>query len=358
MRALVAGWIGSTNLGDELVFLGLIRHLDALGLAPIPISVDPARTRSTHDLDSVRHRGPLDTVGLWRGSRGFDAVIFGGGGLIQDQTSAWNVPFHIGRLMIASRGGRPWAGVGLGADDLSSSWARWIASRGLRSPVGFAVRDAGSEATARQMGIDTTLAADLAVGLDSPESSVRDRLVVILRSATRRGPGTASAKAAQAVEETWETALAASLDRLAADLGADVQMLAFQPDRDQSVHARVSARMTTPAALTVATLDSVLESMARAHCVVTMRYHGAIAALIAGSPAVLLGYSPKMTHIAADVGAAFQVTQLTEVTGERVDGLARSALAHAGDLPEALRRLRERELGNRAVLERLAEAAR
>src|SRR4051794_907208 len=80
MRVAVAAWIGSTNLGDELVFASLRSALTRRGAEVVALSVAPAATEGEHGVRATR-RAP-GTVELLRG---VDALVLGGGGLLQDE---------------------------------------------------------------------------------------------------------------------------------------------------------------------------------------------------------------------------------------------------------------------------------
>ncbi len=357
MRALVAGWIGSTNLGDELIFAGLRTHLAALGVEPVALSVNPVATRRLHGVDAVRHRSPADTLRLARLAGAADCLVFGGGGLVQDQTSPWNLPFHGSRVAAARLRRRPWAGIGIGVDPLGAAGLR-TARSSLAHPVAFAVRDAPSAQAATAIGLDPVLAADLALALPGPDAARADRIVVSLRPPTRRGLGTAAAKAAAGPDDGWEQQVAQALDALSTRTGLEVAFVALQADRDSPIHGRVASRMTRPATVSSPDLAEVVAGFGAAQLVVTMRYHGAVAALLAHTPAVLIDYSPKMSALADDAGAGFQLIAPEEAAdAAALVRAAGTAFAAAGHLPEALAALRGREARNRDVLVRLIEAA-
>ena len=99
-RVAVAGWIGSTNLGDELIARAVCGRLTNLGAEPLAITIDPQRTAALLGAAGVEHHRIRDTPGLMRALRSVDGVVFGGGGLVQDETGPLNLPFHLGRLGI------------------------------------------------------------------------------------------------------------------------------------------------------------------------------------------------------------------------------------------------------------------
>jgi polysaccharide pyruvyl transferase WcaK-like protein len=90
----------------------------------------------------------------------------------------------------------------------------------------------------------------------------------------------------------------------------------------------------------------------RGRVVVAMRYHAGVAAALACRPVVLLGYSPKVGGLGADLDARtlpWDLPHPGDLAAAAVDALARPADL----LAERLATMREREAGNREVLERL-----
>ena len=82
-RAVIGAWVGSSNLGDELIFSILLRLLKERGMKTVVPSVNPAKTKSSFDTDSFNH---LNFIELKKQMINSDALIFGGGGLLQDET--------------------------------------------------------------------------------------------------------------------------------------------------------------------------------------------------------------------------------------------------------------------------------
>lgn len=350
-RALVAAWVGSTNLGDELVHQGLRRHLADLGVDAVAASIDPQATVAVHGGEAFSHRHPADLGGLRAAVRRSDACLFGGGGLVQDQSSVWNLPFHLQRVWLARRHGLPWAGVGLGMDRLRSPVSTRMAHRLLPTARAIAVRDASSAEIARSCGVsEPILAADLALRLDTPRVQQGDIVAVCLRAPVRSGLGTAARKASNGPPETWLRAAAAAIDAVAGAHGLTVEFVALQPDRDGEVHRRLADMLGSAAVDTTPDLETVVPSIARARLVLTMRYHGAISALLGARPAVVLGYSPKMSQIVSDVGRGFRLVGQAIDTDEILSA-ADGALHEAAHVGDALDTLRSREMGNRRAIE-------
>lgn len=360
-RVLVAGWVGSTNLGDELVLAGVLRSLRQVfgpELAVAAVSIDPAATRRTHGVATIDHRRP-DV--LLSAARSADLVVIGGGGLIQDETSPFNLPYHLSRAWLATLAGTPWIGLALGVGRLETGLGTTLA-RTLSRARAVTVRDEPSLALLEGLGVPATLAADaafhLATGPTAPDAPQGARIAPAshrmssppevevdgLASTGRRpdhlddvltvslrpwaGPGgllpVGWRRSTGSLDDAMVAPAAAALDRAADRTGLTVRFVALQTDRDAALHAAIAARMRTPTQLVVPDVTSVLEAVGRGRVVVAMRYHAAVAATLAGRPSVLLGYSPKVDALAATLGIG---ARLQPVDPEALAGLDEAIVA-------------------------------
>lgn len=355
MRVLVAGWVGSTNLGDELVLAGLVRHLRRLQVQPVVLSVDPTATAAVHGVEAVRTGGP---AALLAAAGTCDALVLGGGGLLQDETSPFNLPFHLARSWAAAVRRLPRAGVGLGAGRLDTALGRALVRRSLRG-VPVSVRDAPSADLLVELGLPRpVVAADLALALPDVVVPAQDRVVVCLRSWVGAGgllPASVRARRGSARPEHALAATADELDRLRGATGLVPHLVALQADRDGPLQDAVADRMRGPVTTARPDLATLPGEVATGRVVVAVRYHGAVCALLAGRPAVLVGYSPKVDALAGELGRAARSLPW------RADGLTGlvapvQAVLH-DDTREVRERLRAREAGNAEVLGRLVAGA-
>ena len=357
MRVTVAAWIGSANAGDELIFAALRHKLLARGAHVIAVTTHPTADRST-----VGHLAPL---ALTRTIRDSDALVFGGGGLLQDQTSGFNLPYHLSRLALARALGTRRAVVGIGAGPLRTAAGRIQVRRALRGVTAISARDAGSADLLRSLGVTgVRVTADLALSLPSPQIAPADVLCVCLRpwrAARGRLPVGVRART-DVTPEPMVDRLARGLDHAAGALGLSVRLVAMRPGWDDRLHARVAERLAADVELATPPADRVVDVIAASRVVVAMRYHAGIAALLAGRPAVLIGYDPKVTSLAGAMGDG---ARLLEWTPDDLTSLGSATVAVAdgggAGLAAALAALRAREHGNDAVLDEVlgvAEARR
>lgn len=348
MRVLVSAWVGSTNVGDELVFQALLAKLRARGADVTVTSLDPAATEARFGVEAVPFRA-LRTGA--RAARDADLLIFGGGGLLQDATSILSVPAQVWRVIGARPLGTPVVGVGLGAGPLRFMPSRALVRLALGHHAGCTVRDEDSAATLRRCGVpDVRVAADLVISLPEPPPGSADGIVVCLRPwhgnailPSRRGPD---------FDHEFVARAAAALDELASRLDAPVRLVAFERGRDDALNDRLATAMRTNATCLVPALGEMLDVIAGARVVIAMRYHAAIAALLANRPVVMLSYLPKVSALAEELGTSGVLLGAGADAFSGISAAVDVALANPDAPCTALARLRTREVENDRVLDR------
>ena len=353
-RIVVAGWFGSGNLGDELILRAIIRELREIGAEPAAITSDAAHTWLNHRIDSHTHRSPRDHRRLAADLRRADGLVLTGG-LIQNETSPWNLPHHAGRLWAA--GGTPAAAAGLGAGRVNGRWGKLVAERMMRKVSPVVVRDRDSATRLGDLGVrDIRVGADPVLALQPDPVAAGNTMCVILRPPNRPGPGTAAAKARPPSPERAQRT-AEALDAAADQLGFTIRLVAFHAGRDQAVHEEVAKRLTVSAELLSPGLDEAMTEVGRSRLVVAMRYHGAVAALLADRPAVLIDYSPKMRSLAAEGGGWAPLLDYRELAPDRLRTAAEEAMKRPERAAAAREEAQSRLEINRRALEELAACA-
>ena len=318
-RVLVCAWAGSTNLGDELVLAGVLVRLRGAGAVPVVLSRDPAATTRDHAVQAVARRDLLGAV------RSCDAVVLGGGGLLQDVTSSWNLPYHLAPVAAALAAGLPVVGLGLGAGPLRT--------RGGRAQVGgllprlreVAVRDAGSAEVLRGLGVPTSVTADAAwAGLparDLPGQATHDVVAVCPRRVAHphglaRLAPVGAARRLRRVRARWRrgradgrgedeeqrlSRSAGALADLVAATGLRLRLVALDTAADGPECDALADRLpgSVEAEVVRPSRAAVRDVVGGARLVVATRLHGAVLGLADGRPVVALAYDPKVASLAA-----------------------------------------------------------
>lgn len=356
VRILVSGWVGAANIGDELIFSALAKKLRKRGVHVQVMSTKPDATLLLHDVEAVDRYNLPD---VFRAIARSDGVILGPGGLLQDETSIWNLPAHLHRIVGAKLARKPILGIGLGVGPLRSKTSRLLI-RAVLGSTPITVRDKESAALATRSGIaDVTVTADLAYGLDLPRAEPIDRIVASFRPFSGTG-GITTARRSDLRSLTPDDrviATASALDELSRRTSLPVHLLAFEAERDVRYHDLIADAMATSVTTAEADIGSVLDEVARSRLVVAMRYHAVVSAIMAARPAVIIAYSPKVRGAAKPMGSASLLVENDPGSYSAIaDGAKLLDMDH--DIAAVREELRDAERGNDDALDRFLSGFR
>lgn len=282
VRLLISGYYGAGNLGDEALLAGLLPSLLAAGVAPVVASLDPASTAVDHGVAAV-HRIHGLPAALWRAN----AVLSGGGGLLQDATSARSLQYYLGVVRAARALGKPVAVFGQSLGPLSSSGADRV--RRVLTGVPLGLRDAPSLELARRLGLPARAVADTALLVPRPPPAAADvagALVLVPRAGYPTIGG-----------------VLAELGRRHLAAGGRVRIVLVHPGQDDGEAERLRAALPAAARVPAATVAELTAAFAGALAVVSGRLHGLVLGAVAGAPVAGLAYDPKVRGFATSIGA-------------------------------------------------------
>lgn len=325
MRVAISGYYGFGNLGDEALLAGLLGQLRALGAEPLVLSGDPERTAEEHGVAAAhRYRGLLPAL------RRSDAVISGGGGLLQDTTSARSLGYYLGVLRLARLLGRKTLVYGQSIGPLSAAGRSRVARTLRRIPL--AVRDEPTRTLLAGLNLEAKLVADPALLL-KPRGKEQQGVDVLL---VPRTPWRSFS----------EDLLAAGEEAMS--LGKSVGVMAIQAEEDAPEVGYLLAGLPGARHYPVADFHEALAVTAAAGLVLSVRLHGLIFAAAGGRPHAGLVYDPKVHgFLLRSGGASFAepvdrlallglVQSVPPVDQGRLDRLQASAAAGSDWLAEQL----------------------
>lgn len=91
-KAVISGYYGYKNFGDELILSILVEHLKALNIEPLVLSGDIDYTKNEHNVDSINRYNIKAVINEIKNS---DILISGGGSLLQDVTSLKSIIYYL-----------------------------------------------------------------------------------------------------------------------------------------------------------------------------------------------------------------------------------------------------------------------
>ena len=302
-KAVVSGYFGFGNTGDEALLQGLLTGLKKKSLLEVTVlSADPGGTASAHGVKTVKRFSPLQVL---KALRGADLFISGGGTLLQDETSLRSLIYYSSLIHLARWMGVPVMIYANGLGPLKSRTGRFLARRCLTLAHCVTLRDQASLQTARNLGISRPIevTADPAFGLDpAPELEAKrvleragvpaDSRPVIL---SLRPWGSATGRI---------THLAAKTAELLYQKDYFPVFCAMQAHKDGPVCQEAAQLANCPTAVIQQDLRPALALalMAQGHLTVGMRLHALILSTVVGVPPIGLSYDPKIEGFLSEIG--------------------------------------------------------
>ncbi len=163
MKALISGYYGQGNAGDEALLMSLLQMLPSK-IEPIVISANPEKTQQNYNVKTCPHRDIFSIIMALKNS---DIFIWGGGSLIQDTTSLASPIYYLGLMTLAQIKGLKTIAWGQGIGPLNYRFTRWITRRTLAKCTAISVRDYKSAELLSKWNINHIIAPDPVWALDS-----------------------------------------------------------------------------------------------------------------------------------------------------------------------------------------------
>ncbi len=290
MRAVLCGYYGMGNGGDEALLASLLQMLPP-DVTPIVLSGDPQQTYNRYGVES-RPRKSLPQVQSALNIA--DAFIWGGGSLMQDATSALSPVYYAGLMGLARRVELTTIAWAQGIGPLNRQFTTLLARKSFAACQGISVRDGRSGRILQEWKLPFIMAPDPVWALDaSPVPGLGNlpapRVAVTLRSHP------------QLTRSRLDNLTRALADfQVATD--TFILLLPFQPSRDLEMAEWVRSRLSGDS--TILQLEDPRQlkgAFAGVEMAIGMRFHSLVMAAAEGCRCFALSYDPKVTQLMAEL---------------------------------------------------------
>lgn len=293
MRAVLCGYYGKGNGGDEALLATLLQMLPAQ-VNPIVLSGNPEETQTRYGVAACDRFSPS---AVWQALRQSDALIWGGGSLMQDSTSVISPLYYGGLMELAQRMNLQTIAWAQGIGPLQRALTRWLTRRNLAGCTAVSVRDAGSAALVANWQIPCLLAPDPVWALESePVPGLWDLPAPRVAVALRSHP--------QLTLQRLQILTQALIDFQKATQTC-ILLLPFQPVQDLGIAQTIQAQL--PGVSQILTLTNPRQLKGVFHGVemaIAMRFHGLIMAAASECRCFAISYDPKVTQLTQDLQLA------------------------------------------------------
>jgi polysaccharide pyruvyl transferase CsaB len=330
VKLTISGYYGYGNCGDEAVLAGMLETLPRVGLdADVTVlSANPELTRAMHPGVNVARRfGPCSVL---RAIVDCDALLSGGGSLLQDVTSTRSVLYYLTIIRLALLFRRKTMVYAQGIGPLIRESSRSAVAQVLSRVDAITVRDPDSLSLLESVGVALGNAECVAdpsflvqpdaegAGQLLVEAGVVDDFAVV---SLRNWPGSQLAEIGRGI--------ANALDRI----GLQIVTLPMQtPDDVEACNVVPGGNLITGAGNPRVAKGIVAQSS----LVVGMRLHALMFAASGGVPFVPLVYDPKVASFARMTGQ-HEGVEVATTTAKAVSESIMQTWERRSERSEALR---------------------
>ena len=290
MRAVLCGYYGMGNGGDEALLASLLQMLPK-EITPIVLSGNPKQTSDRYGVESCDRKSIVAVLNALRRSQVF---IWGGGSLMQDSTSAMNPIYYGGLMRLAQFMGLKTIAWGQGIGPLKRPWVkRWTRSVFWHCTK-VSVRDRASASLLNDWRIPFVLAPDPVWAMESaPVKGLWElpapRVAVNLRSHRDLTPERLNVFTRALIDFQKATQVC-------------ILLVPFQASQDLAIAQSIQPQL--PGASQILSLEhpEELKGVFRGvEMTIAMRLHGLIMSAAEGCRCFALSYDPKVTQLMSEL---------------------------------------------------------
>ncbi len=293
MRAVLCGYYGFGNGGDEALLLSLLQMLPA-SVMPVVLAANHREMQKRYGVECIDRWNLLSVSSAIATS---DAFIWGGGSLLQDVSGYRTVLYYGALMQLAQSFSKRTIAWAQGIGPLKRDWSRRYVRGLLSRCTAVSVRDRGSAQLLSDWGIPCELTCDPVWALEPDFNGLltgdlpAPRIAVVLRPHPDLTP-----KRLMVIVE--------ALRLLQAMTGGSILCIPFQRPGDEAVAQFVSAQLQGPS-LVVSTQDprALLGLFKTVELTIAMRLHGVLMAAASGSRVWGLSYDPKVDQLLGAIEA-------------------------------------------------------
>lgn len=305
---LLSGYFGCGNLGDDAILLGFVQGLGETAHEITVLSGAPDETYRLYGLRSVPRK---DLKAVQDAIDRCDALVFPGGSIFQDVTSFKSVAYYAQLVKWAKAKGKRVLLLGQGVGPLEGFLGKRYAAGAFNAADVIAVRDPGSVATLKSIGVDrpVRVTADAAFLLPPPHEPEDQQAFNVGNMKSVGISVRPFGKNREVVQ------LFGELTRLLFQNNFMPVLIEMDRESDGALIQEIAKSQggKIPELRKLQTPMQLQQRLGRMEALIGMRLHAGILAATVGIPPLMVSYDPKVTAFAKllDIGVAPPVQGLT-----------------------------------------------
>lgn len=293
--AVISGYYGYHNLGDDAILLSIRRRLAELSddVELVALSNAPDSTLKEYDVKAVQRFQPMQ---VRKAIKNADLLISGGGSLLQDRTSTRSLMYYLTVIRMALHYKKPVMLYANGIGPVSKSKNRRRVQAVVSKADCITLRDADSLQELEQMGVGSdamTVTADPVFTLNGIAPDAAREILTAAGIPTDRPILAVSMRQSGKIEQAVPE-LARFCDEAAKT--HTVLFILMQTPADSAVTEKIRSQMSAPSYVlkTPGKPETMMGVIGLCNLVFSMRLHTVIFAAKQRVPVMGLVYDPKV----------------------------------------------------------------
>lgn len=319
--AIISGYYGFRNIGDDALLMSILRDLKRFkpDIRLLVLSNLPAKTTIDFKVASMNR---TNMIRIYKAMRKSKAFIYGGGNLLQDNTSTRSLFFYLSMVWMAKKLGLKVMFYANGIGPLKNRLNRILTKKIINQVDVITLREALSIEELKHLEISKPkilMTADAALTVIDDCGDIKTGIVTrlgldgagpMLGVSLRKYPGHEKIE-----HEKYESVIARAIDHLVDKYKVYPVFFPMQYPEDIRVLENVAARMKNESYIVKDKLNIIetYELISSMHMLLGMRLHALIFSALASVPMVGLVYDPKIQGFLDCIGqpSAGDVKDLT-----------------------------------------------
>ena len=296
-NVVMSGYYGYKNAGDEAILQSICRNFKEIcdDVSFTVLSYDPEDTSARYGCAAVSR---FNILRVLKALRRCDALVSGGGSLLQDFTSTRSLLYYLFIIRAAKHMGKKVMIYANGIGPVSKKANRRRVCKVVGKADIITLRDADSLEELRAMGVDR---GDMRVTADpvfTMSGDSRENAMQILKES-----GVPVGRFIAVSIRDWSgmgnfcEKVAAICDSLHTSAGRDIVFIPMQPNKEAEINRRIRGLMKSPSYILEGsfTAEELMGIIGASDLVIAMRLHALIFAARMNVPFAGLVYDPKVS---------------------------------------------------------------
>lgn len=300
--AIIQGYYGFRNIGDDALLMSIINDLKRYkpDIRLMILSKDPIGTSKDFHVPSISR---ISVLRIYKGMKNARAFIYGGGNLLQDNTSTRSLFFYLSTVWLAKKLRLKIMFYANGIGPLKKRMNRLITKKIMNQVDVITLREALSFEELKSLDIGKPrilLTSDAALTVTDDRKSIDTDILrqldltsdkPLLGISLRKYPGHEKVE-----HEKYESAIAQAIDSMVSKYGAWPVFFPMQHPDDVPILENVAAKMKNECTIVKEKLSifQTFDLISGMHMLLGMRLHALVFAAVAAVPMVGLVYDPKI----------------------------------------------------------------